>query len=273
MVFKRGIVSVCLMVVLVAICWLGGWIYFVPIAVLVGIAAYEFCQISEKLDAAVSPWLLLPLITACWLSIQLGFDGDAMLFAAVMVMLVVMLIQYQRGKVTAGSLAMTFIGLLLFGWLGGHLFRLRLLSDPDGWQWTILSLGATWLTDVGAYSVGKFLAGRGLLGRHALAPRISPAKSVEGYVGGGIIGLLFVFGIGYGVLEYNLFTLLALGGLTAIITPCGDLAVSVLKRAAGVKDTGSLFPGHGGALDRIDTLLVGAPLAWYVWVVMGLLQF
>lgn len=270
MVLQRGVVSIGFAVGLVAVCWLGGWVYFGAMSVLLGIAAFEFCQISEKLDAAVPPLLLLPLLIAYWFAIQLNFDTDVVLFGAILVTLIVSLVGYERKWITAGSLAMALLGLILFGWLGGHLFQLRLLDEPNGWQWTILSLGATWLTDVGAYTFGKFVAGRGVFGRHALAPNISPAKSIEGYVGGATVGILFVFGAGYGMFGYELITLGILGGLIVLVTPCGDLAVSVLKRAAGVKDAGRLFPGHGGALDRIDTLLIGAPLAWVVWILSEL---
>ena len=130
------------------------------------------------------------------------------------------------------------------------------------WQWTMLTILCTWLSDSGAYVVGRFVAGR-FVGRHALTPRLSPKKTVEGYVGGVFFGtataVLFAW--------FSLLPLpiaLSLGLLvSAVLAPAGDLGVSLLKREAGVKDSGGLFPGHGGALDRIDSLVWSVTIAYY----------
>jgi phosphatidate cytidylyltransferase len=130
----------------------------------------------------------------------------------------------------------------------------------DGSLWVTLSIAVTFVCDTGAYFAGRSL------GRHKLAPAISPGKTVEGGVGGLVASLGFTF-----LARATFFPALTvrdciLVGLAAgILGPIGDLTESLLKRSAGVKDSGNLIPGHGGMLDRIDAVLfVGAYVYWHV---------
>jgi CDP-diglyceride synthetase len=123
-------------------------------------------------------------------------------------------------------------------------------SNPRGLAWLLLIIVVTWLSDTGAYLIGR------ALGRRPLIPKISPKKTVEGLIGGlacaaltGMIGAA-VFGLGL-----PLLVAAAVGLVLSIVGVIGDLAESLLKRQAGVKDSGTLIPGHGGMLDRIDALL------------------
>ncbi len=139
---------------------------------------------------------------------------------------------------------------------------------PQGQWWVLTALPAVWLADSGAYLIGR------AWGRHKMAPSISPGKTWEGYVGGVILGAPLTAGLaalwgqwagpgGPTVLEG-----LILGLIVAAVSPLGDLAVSMVKREMGVKDTGGLFPGHGGALDRVDSTLWAAVIGYYfaVWI-------
>jgi len=129
--------------------------------------------------------------------------------------------------------------------------------------WLLLAIGATWAADVGAYAVGS------LWGRKKIAPRISPGKTWEGTFGGfgaaalAILGIAALFGLGRPEAAIAVLTL----GPVAF---AGDLLESWLKRRAGAKDSGTLFPGHGGMLDRIDSLLAVAPLVAALTVMAGL---
>jgi phosphatidate cytidylyltransferase len=150
-------------------------------------------------------------------------------------------------------------------YVAGLLVALPLLHRGDhGALWVTVAIAVTWACDTGAYFAGR------ALGRHKLAPAISPAKTVEGGVGGLVAALAFLF-----IARATFFPALTvldcvLVGLAAgILGPIGDLTESLLKRSAGVKDSGHLIPGHGGILDRIDAVLfVGA----YVYFHVGLLH-
>ncbi|NJN54010.1 MAG: phosphatidate cytidylyltransferase [Anaerolineae bacterium] len=148
------------------------------------------------------------------------------------------------------------------GWLGSHFFLLRNIPTY-AWQWTALAMLTTWVADAGAYVVGKFVAGKYVLGKHKLSPRLSPNKTVEGYFGGVVLGTFFTVLIGY-FMHVPFWPLLLLGLSITILGPLGDLSISLLKREAGVKDSGNFLPGHGGALDRVDTLLWTVAIAYYL---------
>jgi phosphatidate cytidylyltransferase len=148
-------------------------------------------------------------------------------------------------------------GIILLGWLGSHFFRLRGLDIDQAAAWTALAMLGTWIADSGAYVFGKSL------GRHKLSPRLSPNKTVEGYLGGIVVGTISTVLLAV-LLDLSVTVALALGLLVSVVSPAGDLGVSMLKRSAGVKDSGNLLPGHGGAYDRIDTLVWSVALAYYL---------
>ena len=128
------------------------------------------------------------------------------------------------------------------------------------WQSTLLLIGTIVVSDSMQYYTGR------LLGRRPLAPAISPKKTVEGAIGGVIFGTAFLALVGARVLPFSGYgSLVVLGVLVVVFGICGDLFESRLKRTAGVKDSSSLIPGHGGALDRVDALLFAvAPFYLYV---------
>jgi phosphatidate cytidylyltransferase len=106
------------------------------------------------------------------------------------------------------------------------------------------------------------LAGN-ILGKHHLSPRLSPNKTIEGYAGGVIMGTALTVLLAM-LLQLPLIQALILGLLITIISPLGDLGISLLKREAGVKDSGTIFGGHGGALDRVDSLIWSVTIAYYL---------
>jgi len=154
---------------------------------------------------------------------------------------------------------------LYFGYLAGHFVLLREL--PDGRAWLFLTILTVWVADTGAYFLGR------AVGRHKLAPAVSPGKTVEGAVGQVISGFVAVLvlneALGLG-LEIGIGHAIALGLLLPVVALLGDLAESALKRALGVKDSSGLVPGHGGVADRLDSLLFAAPVVfWYArWAVL-----
>jgi len=148
-------------------------------------------------------------------------------------------------------------------YVGGLAAPLALLQRDAGHgrAWVLLAVAVTFGNDTGAYFAGR------ALGRHKLYPKVSPAKSVEGAVGGMVASVVIMFLLRATLCPWlTLADCLAVGIVAGVIGPIGDLVESLMKRAAGVKDSGHLIPGHGGMLDRIDALLfVGA---WvYVYAV------
>lgn len=129
----------------------------------------------------------------------------------------------------------------------------------------VMCLGIPWMADGGAYFAGVYL------GRHKLCPKISPKKTVEGFFGGivagtvsaVIVGLIFG-GLIFREIDFNYLTLLLLGALVSMASVVGDLSFSIIKRENGIKDYGSIFPGHGGFLDRFDSVLFSAPVVYFI---------
>ncbi|MGH7217069.1 MAG: phosphatidate cytidylyltransferase [Nitrospiraceae bacterium] len=152
--------------------------------------------------------------------------------------------------------AVTLFGVLYLGLTLGTLSMTRLL--PQG-EWLIFFLLlVTWASDTGAYYVGT------LFGRHRLAPTISPKKTVEGLVGGFFSAIIVAYAARWWFLpELSSLDCLILATLLTITGLWGDLAESAMKRSAGMKDSGGILPGHGGMLDRLDSLLFTAPVFYY----------
>lgn len=139
------------------------------------------------------------------------------------------------------------------------------LAGPDGPERLLYVLVIVWAADIGAYFVG------GRFGRIKLAPRVSPGKTWEGVVGGlaAVAALSFV---GAWLLAAPAYIWVPLSLAAAAVSVIGDLTISMFKREAGIKDSGTLFPGHGGVLDRIDSITAAAPLFVLVLALMGMLD-
>ncbi|NKI88687.1 CDP-diglyceride synthetase [Hymenobacter sp. 1B] len=121
-----------------------------------------------------------------------------------------------------------------------------------------------WASDIGAYAVGR------AIGKHKLAPQISPGKTWEGWAGGFVLTLVVGWAIGYMLPDMPLTHRLVAAGVVAVFAPLGDLAESMLKRSVGVKDSGSIMPGHGGLLDRFDAFLLVLPVLALLQLLVGL---
>jgi phosphatidate cytidylyltransferase len=180
------------------------------------------------------------------------------------------------------SLPVTWLGALYVGWLLPYALRLRLFDPADaarlGWMlpadwraavgfgpWLLIfTLLVTAMVDTGAYAVGKSM------GKHKMAPVLSPGKTWEGAAGGFLLAILTAWGIA-ALLGLPLRFALTAGALIGVFAQLGDLAKSAMKREIGIKDFGTLIPGHGGVLDRFDSLLFTAPLVY--WLAQAWLRF
>jgi phosphatidate cytidylyltransferase len=169
---------------------------------------------------------------------------------------------HRRDALTNGGLAL--LGMLWV--IGTAAFAFPIAASPE-FRVLVLATAATVIaTDVGAYFAGRSW------GRRLMAPVLSPHKTWEGLAGGVVLGIGAAVGAGYLFDEIGLRAGAALGLVVAVMAPLGDLAESMVKRSLGVKDMGSMLPGHGGILDRIDAFLFVLPAAWVLFETMGLLR-
>ncbi len=185
----------------------------------------------------------------------------SLLFVAVAVFLFYATVPGRKAVVENASLT-----LLVTAWIGGlGGFAFDLLHSDD-YYWLVLALVVT----VAVMDIAQYFIGR-RLGHRPLAPQVSPKKTIEGYVAGVVVAV----GVGAAFALANPFDLidgLIIGGVIALVAPFGDLAVSVVKRALGVKDMGYILPGHGGVLDRVDAMIISIPAMWIAYSWMGLLS-
>jgi phosphatidate cytidylyltransferase len=271
MLVSRLLVTIILLPLGLLTIHYGGLPYYLLVALLLGLAAWEYANLFRFGGSRPS----VVLITGGTLLLVLGrvLDGfaSAPWLASLLILLSMTyhLVAYERGRDQAGSdFAISLSGILYLGWIGAYLISLRQL--PGGEFWLLVILPAVWLADMGAYFAGS------RFGKHKLSPRLSPKKTWEGYLAGipaAIIGtalLAALFQAWTG--PDSAITPLrgALVGLVmGVLTTLGDLGESMIKRQAGMKDSGSLLPGHGGVFDRIDSWLWAAPIGFYfiVWVV------
>jgi phosphatidate cytidylyltransferase len=271
MFLQRAAVTLVLGPVALYVIYRGGWFYFLPITAVLLLATTEYTNLLRHTGRRMSNLILLPLVLLLLVMAQwYGRNLFAFtFFLALLVVLAYALWLYERGhssNATADWMAMAG-GVVVLGWLGSHFLHLRGIEQM-AWQWTMLAMLSAWLTDTAAYVVGRFLAGT-VLGRHRLAPRLSPNKTVEGYVGGIVLGTAVMLPIAH-LLQLPLNASLLLILLISAFSVLGDLGMSLLKREAGFKDSGILFPGHGGALDRIDSLVWAVALAYYLSLFLDL---
>jgi phosphatidate cytidylyltransferase len=137
-------------------------------------------------------------------------------------------------------------------------FFILIRMNPQGLNWIFFLLVVNYAGDTGAYYVGR------TLGRHKLAPLVSPQKTIEGSLGGVAANLLVTWIFQETLFsDYPFMPMASLGLAIGIVSQVGDLLESMFKRTARVKDSGSLFPGHGGLLDRMDSLLLAAPVVYF----------
>lgn len=265
---KRLIVAIILVPTGVFVIYSGGLIFTAFIGVLLALAAWEFGSLFHIAGLRPAHVIVIGGSLALFIGRAInGFESTPVIFTVLFLTgMVYHLIQYERGYPQAGTdFTVSLSGAIYIGWLGAYFISIRQL--PDGLWWMLLVLPAVWFADTGAYSIGR------LLGRHPFSRRLSPKKTWEGYFGGILFGILggallgWLWGL---VLEpgspINPWSGAFLGLVLAVLTPLGDLGESMFKRQAGVKDSSNLIPGHGGALDRIDSWLWAAAIGYYAIV-------
>ena len=276
MLKQRVITALLLIPLPVASVWFGEPWFTSLVAVFGVLAAFEFYRLGSTSRVSPATYLGLvftllfiisrnpDLLSRLETSIDPALITPLLLASSMVFTLAWVLLRRQKDGAIAGW-AWTMAGTLYVGWLFGHVVALRGLAD--GRNWVFFALLATVVSDTMAFFTG------GAIGRHKLAPQISPNKTwegaVAGVVGAAVFSLLFVptklFGLNNAIhiQGFSYGEAILLGVLVSIFGQLGDLAESLLKRNAKVKDSGILFPGHGGVLDRLDSIIFAGVVVYY----------
>lgn len=260
LVSRLVVVAVGLPVVLAA-AYYGRWYIFALVAVAGVLALDELYRAGRTFR----PLALAGFagLAACLAGVELGgapwMAGGAFLTLPVAFVFVIFAETRQAASV---SLSFTALGVVWIGLGLAHLILIREIAD-DGRIALFALLLTVFATDTAAYLVGR------LVGRRKMAPALSPGKSWEGFVGGAVGGVFVTWVTLYETGFADGWRSLVLGAAIVLAATVGDLLQSLFKRDVGIKDTGRLLGGHGGVFDRIDSLLVAAPAAYYVLAAFG----
>ncbi len=270
---KRVVTALILAPIVLALVFLGPkWLIALAIALVAVLAAWEFMGLAERC-AAHPPRIavVVAIVLLFWGNFQWP-DQTAWIFGLLSIGLLVyctFLSPLERMLADAAS------SIFCLFYVGLTLLALPMLREQaNGPALVVFLLCVVWAGDIAAMYVGR------VWGRRKLAPHLSPNKTWEGAIGS-VVGSLLVTGLllwlGAQLSQWNYAKLsfsdevwwnwLILAAVVNVAAQVGDLAESALKRSAGVKDSGTLLPGHGGVLDRIDALLLAAPLLWYAQVI------
>jgi len=232
------------------------WLFGAVMVLAGALGQWEFTGMFER--AGARPFRVLGLLGGSLVTASFALPvSERVAFTAVLLaLLAVGLLRPQVGRPIWEPVAVTLLGVCYVNWLLGYTFWLRDLDA--GREWVLLLVSVTWLGETAAYLVGS------RLGRHKLAPSISPRKTVEGALAQLVMSVLAALGA-----RATFFPALSLEGavvvglLLGVVGQAGDLLESAIKRSVGTKDTGRLIPGHGGMLDRVDSLLINTPVLFY----------
>jgi phosphatidate cytidylyltransferase len=256
MLGKRLLSAAVMIPVVVFFVILGGYPLWGLVLLAALLAGYEYVMLARR--NALQPsfffcFLLITLLVCDGQFPQLSLGS----WGVPLVTLIALAFEIRRNN-APGSLfswALTIAGSVYIGYPIGTILRLRAMDQ--GLYWMALVLLGTWVCDTGAYLVGV------QWGKHKFFPAISPKKTWEGAVGGLAVGITAVVPFAVYVLHLSLWWSLIISLLVVLGATFGDLAESVIKRQLGAKDSSNLIPGHGGMLDRVDSLLFVFPLVYF----------
>ncbi len=250
-----------------AIIWVIGWgheyVFDATIAIVAVLAMYEFLDLGRHkgYDMPIPLCIVIMLIIMAAFILE-GLSVEFGMFAALLLIPASYVFGKRPLEDSLPSSAIALLGTTYVGLLSGSLIRLR-HDFPEGSKLVYFLLLVVWLGDSGAYYVGK------TFGKHKLSPRISPKKTVEGLFGGVAASIITAVTIHFTFFpEFPLLHAIIAGVILSFAGVVGDLAESMWKRSASVKDSGTLIPGHGGFLDRFDSILFTAPILYFYWTLI-----
>ena len=266
MLRTRVITAVILLPIVIGLNYLGGLPFLALVTLLLSLAEVEFCRLAVK--GGFRPTLAFGLGMVWLFLLDTQFPSQGLLRPGLALILLASLAWQLRHRqdLPVVDWALTIAGGLYLGGCGASMIGLRSLDD-QGW-WLLLALCAIMSADSGAYFVGR------AWGRRKLASSLRPAKTWEGFLAGVVAGGLgaLLIALLQGALTkvpISITHSLILGLLISTVAPVGDLVISMIKRQVGAKDSGRIIPGHGGALDRLDSVLWAAVIGHYyvLWII------
>ena len=274
---KRLIVAIIGVPLILSVIYVGGIIFFLFISAIIVLGITEFYKLIESNEFRPSRRSLI--ISSLVLSYG-AYSGSftlMMFFTTFILLFMIYQLKEREFSRAVTKLGLNFFPLIYFGWLFSHSLLLRNIGNDDaisefalknqgltdpGFFFLVLAIAITFLNDSGAYFVGN------IKGKNRLAPSISPGKTVEGTVGGIFISILSAFLFNWFFSSPLSFSwCIVFGFFLSIAAIFGDLVESAMKRGAGVKDSGGFLPGHGGILDRFDSLFFVFPVSYYISII------
>ncbi len=255
---KERLVSSVLIISAIVLILFVDWLVGIVIVLLTIAGLYEFFTMVEKKGISIYKYFGIVMGAIIPLSIVYRFEltRNWEFFFIVLALLFLIIMQFRRrqNSGTVVGISVTMFGILYISWFLSFIIKIRYLHNGFGLLVTLLLV--TKLGDIGAYLIGS------RFGKTPLMPRISPKKSVEGSIGGLIFSILGAFAC-KSFLPLSYLYLAFVGLFLGVLGQLGDLSESLMKRDCQIKDSGNLFPGMGGILDLIDSLLFTAPVFYF----------
>lgn len=225
------------------------------------IGMYELYRVFH-IEKSIMAWISYLGVFVFYVNLRLTFVEDAMTIAMGYMILLMFAYVFTYPKFEAKHIMASFFGFFYVGVMLSYVYQIRSLDN--GVYLAFLVFICSWGCDTCAYCVGK------LIGKHKMSPKLSPKKSIEGAVGG-VVGTAlltalyaYIFHLKMGIASQQIILLAVIAAIAGLISMVGDLTASAIKRNYDIKDYGHLIPGHGGIMDRFDSMIITAPIIFYL---------
>lgn len=259
--FKTRLLSgILLVIIALATMITGGDVLFATLLLISFIGMTEIYKVLEISGTLLGVAGYVAAV-AYYFLLRFGRTDLVTMLTIAFLILVMVIYVFSYPKYRSEQIMLAFFGLFYVAFMLSYIYQIRMLEQGAFLVW--LAFICSWGSDTCAYCVGM------LIGKHKMAPKLSPKKSVEGAVGGvvgaALLGALYAFAINrFAGASADAVLYAIIGGVGALISMVGDLAASAIKRNHDIKDYGNLIPGHGGILDRFDSVIFTAPIIYYM---------
>ena len=260
--FKTRLLSGIVLVILALILIITGEEVLLASTFLIScIGMYELYRVFH-IEKSIMAWISYLGVFVFYTNLRLTFAQDVMTIAMGYMILLMFAYVFTYPKYEAKHIMASFFGFFYVGVMLSYVYQIRSLDN--GVYLAFLVFICSWGCDTCAYCVGK------LIGKHKMSPKLSPKKSIEGAVGG-VVGTAFltalyayIFHLKMGIASQQIILLAVIAAIAGLISMVGDLTASAIKRNYDIKDYGHLIPGHGGIMDRFDSMIITAPIIFYL---------